>query len=155
MGEALKDESQLWLIVRAAHLVLAIPSPDVIRILLRDEVPGGGDTVQVDGLTYARASLSSLLGLDEEPRSIALVTVGRGDAAVAVALEMGLCLGARQIGAVTPLPPRHFSSRVGAVLGAFIAQPSDEVPIGLALSLPHLFGAHRVAQLRTAIGRAR
>lgn len=150
--------SSLALVVTCGELVLALPALEVRRVYLTEEVTArplevGMWAVRAEGAELPGWDLAGLLGLRRaSTRSvwIALEPDGRGRG-FAIACDRSLIVASLAL--ALPLRPALFTSRPGAVRGAFLTMDElakDLAPTGFLLSTRDLLTAEELATANAA-----
>lgn len=162
MTAATNPAGSLALVVACGELVLAVPALEVRRVYLAEEVtPRQLDAslwaLAAEGVELPGWDLAGLLGL-RRPSSrrvwIALEPDGRGRS-YAIACDRSLIVV--PLALALPLRPALFTSRPGAVRGAFLGtfanvseQENELAPTGFLLSTRDLLTAEELASASAA-----
>jgi hypothetical protein len=159
---ARRQVANLSLYVACGDLVVAFPIDEIARVLLADDIAVSSvdPKTQLSSISFeddpiAAWDLGHLLGLRKVSAARAWIVIAtvmdRKRRRFAVSCDRSLAVRPSQVDLA--LPARLFSSRAGAVTGAFSTQALDQsadlAPTGVALSAAHLLNAD---ELRAVAG---
>jgi hypothetical protein len=160
-------KKELAVLVACHSFLVAIPTRNVVRLFLPDEVSevaivegrGGllGTLVAGDRLCAAW-DMATLLELAPLRSAWVVLDVDRGGQRASIALRTGVCALVAEIRPEASLPGRLFRTRAQAFPAAFAAQSTGtQMPalFGLWLDAARLFTDDELAASRDVIRRAR